>query len=170
VPVGALLGASLVPGVADALVDPRAADLPAAELAWRTLIDIPIGTAVYEEVVFRGVLLGLLRTHASDAAAVTGSSALFGLWHVLPALTDREHNPVAADRHPAVTVGATVAATTLAGAWLAHLRLRTGSLLAPVVAHAATNVAGLWAATIADRRQTSARSVPSPLPTSEPRD
>jgi membrane protease YdiL (CAAX protease family) len=166
IPVAGLLGASALPGIADALVDPRAADLPPGELARRTLVDIPVGTAVYEEVVFRGVLLGLLRDCTTDAVAVATTSALFGLWHVLPALTDRQHNPVAAERHVAITVGATVAATALAGAWLAQLRLRSGSLVAPIIAHAATNVAGLWAATIAHRRQraSSPSSPSSPVP------
>jgi membrane protease YdiL (CAAX protease family) len=168
-PVVGLLAASTLPWVEDALADPRVADLPAREVGRRALIDIPIGTAVYEEVVFRGVLLGLLRRHGSDAVAVAGSSALFGLWHVLPALADRQHNPTVAGRPAPVTVGATVASTALAGAWFAAIRLRSGSLLAPILLHAGVNVAGLLAATVVDRRRTRRRDVP-PSRSPEPRD
>ena len=74
-----------------------------------------------------------------------GSSLLFGIWHILPA-----HDAHTANRRPvtddavrfasAPTVLATVAATTAAGCGLAWLRLRSGSVLAPTVVHAAVNI------------------------------
>ena len=76
--------------------------------------------------------------------AVAWSSALFGLWHVLPSGGLAGYNPVVADLldgpagRLAVTAAA-VAATALAGVVLCWLRLRAGSLLAPVMLHVATN-------------------------------
>jgi membrane protease YdiL (CAAX protease family) len=47
---------------------------------------IPVGTVLLEEVAFRGVLWGLLRRIGGTVVATTVSSALFGLWHILPSL------------------------------------------------------------------------------------
>ena len=47
---------------------------------------IPLETALAEEIIFRGVLLGLgLRTRPR-LGAVVSSSIWFGLWHVYPTL------------------------------------------------------------------------------------
>ena len=43
-------------------------------------------TVLFEEVAFRGVLWGLLRRGHGTLTATVVSSALFGLWHVLPSL------------------------------------------------------------------------------------
>lgn len=152
-PAVGLMAASTLPWVEDLLADPRAGGLSGAEIGRRALFDIPIGTAVYEEVLFRGVLLGLLRHHTTDRLAVVVSSALFGAWHILPALADRRHNPAAASQPAPITVTATILSTMVAGAWFAHLRLRSGSLVAPILVHGGINVAGLLAATIVDRRR-----------------
>lgn len=37
---------------------------------------------VYEEIIFRGVVLGFFERHYGKVRAVVGTSALFGLWHV----------------------------------------------------------------------------------------
>ena len=66
-PVLGLLGASTLPWVEELLEDPRASSLTNAELRRRVLLDIPIGTALYEEIVFRGVLLA-----CSAATPMTG--------------------------------------------------------------------------------------------------
>ena len=112
---------------------------------YETALRIPIGTALSEELIFRGALLGLVARRHSPAVAVAFSSLLFGIWHILPA--DDAHT---ANRRPvtddavrfasAPTVLATVAATTAAGCGLAWLRLRSGSVLAPTVVHAAVNI------------------------------
>ena len=58
------------------------------EVAYETLARIPIGTALFEEVAFRGVLTGLLLRTMAAGPAYAVSSAVFGLWHVLPTLRD----------------------------------------------------------------------------------
>lgn len=108
------------------------------------LLRIPLGTALPEEVLFRGVLLAVLARHTSTTRAVAVSSLVFGLWHVLPTL-----DPASPYAGGLVEVAVSVAATTVAGVGLCWLRLRSGSLLAPTMVHWGINSAGLLAAAAA---------------------
>lgn len=138
--VTAVVGAgSLLPATRPLFLDARVLDVAPGEVARRSLLEIPFGTAVYEEVVFRGVLLAFALRHLRPVPATLATSALFGLWHVLPALRDRHHHPSTRHRHPAVVVTAAVANTAAVGVVLSWQRLRTGSLVAPVLTHTATN-------------------------------
>jgi uncharacterized protein len=113
---------------------------------------IPLGTVVFEEVAFRGVLWGLLRRRHGTWVATSVSSVLFGLWHVLPSL-----GLAASDQALGSTVGrgtsgqtvsvlGTVLFTGLAGVVFCELRRRSGSLLAPAGLHWATNGLGVLVA------------------------
>lgn len=121
---------------------------------YTALVAVPLGTVLFEEVAFRGVLWGLLSRDVGAPAATVLSACLFGIWHVLPALAfARTHisvkgsSTVAADRRRVtVTVLATIAFTTLAGIVFAELRRRSGSLVAPIGLHWATNGLGVLAA------------------------
>jgi CAAX protease family protein len=126
-----------------ALADIRAVDMAPRTLAFHYLVRIPFGTALFEEVVFRGVLLALLAGGGLDQAAILASSAAFGLWHVgasLDLLRANRPDAGAGGRALAVTTG--VALTFLGGIGFAVLRVASESLLAPVLAHAAINVVG----------------------------
>ncbi len=59
------------------------------------LVRIPLGTALAEELLFRGALLGLFMRRHRAGTAVALSSALFGLWHVSPTLSSLASNPAA---------------------------------------------------------------------------
>jgi len=113
---------------------------------------IPLGTVLFEEVAFRGVLWGLLRRRRGTRAATAVSSALFGLWHVLPSLglaTDNEAVGTILGRGTAgqaVSVLGTVLFTGLAGVVFCELRRRSGSVLAPAGLHGAANGLGVLAA------------------------
>jgi uncharacterized protein len=106
---------------------------------------IPIGTVLLEEVAFRGVLWGLLRRIGGTAMATGVSSALFGLWHILPSLglaTDNEAIGSAVGQGRSAQVIAvlgTVAFTAASGVVFCELRRRSGSLLAPAGLHWAVN-------------------------------
>jgi membrane protease YdiL (CAAX protease family) len=119
---------------------------------YMSLVVIPLGTVLFEEVAFRSVLWGLLAHDYGVPLATAVSACLFGLWHVLPAMDlARTHTSVKGRATPgrrrlAVTVLATIAFTTVAGIVFAELRRRSGSLLAPVGLHWATNGLGVLAA------------------------
>jgi membrane protease YdiL (CAAX protease family) len=131
------------PWFADARVNRDATWL----LLYTTLVRIPLGTVVLEETLFRGVLLGLGVRRWSTGRAIAFSSVLFGLWHVLPAF-GLSANPATASLAGAGAVGRTVsillavASTAAVGALWCWLRLRSGSLLAPVLVHVASNSFG----------------------------
>ena len=135
--------------------DRRATTGGAGYALYHTLVRIPLGTAVAEEILFRGALLGLLSQRHPRARAVAVSSALFGCWHVLPTLDTMALSPLGetvGDR--AGTVGAvlaSVAATALAGLGFSWLRFRGDSVVAPVVVHAALNSSAFAAARLVSR-------------------
>ena len=140
--------ADQLPGVSSLLADERA-DLPGPLLAWHALWRIPVGTALFEEVVFRGALLGLLLQVTSPTRAVVVSSVVFGLWHVAPTIVTLRINDVAVVSASGLgAIAGAVAITTVAGALFCLLRLGSGSLVAPVLAHWATNGVGLLAAAL----------------------
>jgi uncharacterized protein len=144
--VGAVALDDRVPVIARLLADDRAA-LPPGQLAFQALLRIPLGTAVFEEVVFRGALLAAVARSVTTLPAILGTSAVFGIWHVPPTIVALQLNDVAVAS--AEGIGAIVGAvlvTTVAGIGFCWLRVRSGSLLAPVLAHWATNALGLLAA------------------------
>ena len=143
--IGVLL-AERVPLIAGLLADQRAADA-SERLLFETTLRIPLGTALFEEVLFRGVLFAAWARVGGTSAAVLGSSLVFGLWHVPPTMVALELNGVAVATAAGVlgVVGGVVV-TAVGGVLFAWLRWASGSLLAPVLAHTATNVAGLLAA------------------------
>jgi uncharacterized protein len=145
--VGTVL-ADHLPGVGVLLADERA-DLPGPLLAWHALWRIPVGTALFEEVVFRGALLGLLLQVTSPTRAVVASSVVFGLWHVAPTIVTLRINDIEVVSAAGVgAIAGAVAVTTVAGVLFCLLRLVSGSVLAPVLAHWATNGVGLVAAAL----------------------
>ncbi len=141
-----------VPAGRPLLTDARTGGLDGGELAYQVLVRIPLGTVVWEEVAFRGVLLAVLTRVLSVRAAVAVSAVVFGVWHVRPTLSALAANGLA---DGTVLTGLAVllgcSATAAAGVVLAWLRLRTGSLLAPALLHLATNSLGALAAATAVR-------------------
>ena len=94
---------------------------------------------------------GPLPSHRRPAATAI-SAVVFGIWHVRPTLAGLAANDLVGG--PVVRVVAVVSAgafTAVAGALFAWLRLRSGSLLAPVLLHLATNTLGTVAAAVANR-------------------
>ena len=127
-----LLIAGALPATSGALND-RRVHVGVATMAFEVLVAIPFGTVVLEELAFRGTLLGLLRRRLSTPWAIAVMSVLFGLWHVKGVLHDATGGIAVG------TVAGTVVATTVAGVGFGWLRVRSDSLLAPVLAHIATN-------------------------------
>ena len=159
--VGAALGAAIVAPLAiasrfrraaAAIADRRVEGLQGRGLAFQLLLRIPLGTALLEEVAFRGVLFGGWRSLGTVQAAWL-SSVAFGLWHVGPTVNLVEMNrPSARKRVYLVAVSTAVAFTTVAGIALVWLRIRFGTIAAPFAAHSMINIGGTVAALLAHRR------------------
>ena len=133
-----VLVASRLPGLAGLFDDVRASH---GNVAFETLLRIPLGTVVLEEVAFRGVLPAMIdgsdRTHVSIATA-----AWFGLWHVLPTLNALDINGVSDRTARAAAVAGGVVGTVIAALAFDKLRLASGSVVAPMFAHWSANAVG----------------------------
>jgi membrane protease YdiL (CAAX protease family) len=151
-----VVAGALLPATRAFFLDERAApaagrsDL-AAELARITFVAVPP-----EELTYRSALLGLRLADSTWASAVAWSSVLFGMSHILPTLSTMSQtalHPRLARRplRQAAFVGGNVAVTSVAGAAFAGLRLRSGSVVAPLLAHSALNDAALLAGSVAHR-------------------
>ena len=154
--VGVVAVALAFPATRRLVVDRQAVEATRRQALYHVLLRIPFGTALAEEILFRGALLGILERRHAPRRARALNAALFGLWHVAPTLRQIETHPqrgrVSTPARKVATVVAAVAATTLAGHWLASLRDRGRSVAAPAVAHAAVNVAGFLGGWLLARR------------------
>ena len=151
--VGAAVAASVavvytialsMPATRSAFLDERAAG-PLAVALFAALIRIPLGTAMLEETAFRGVLPALVGGGWWRATLV--SSGLFGLWHVLPSIGMGNANAAFGAAFGGWGALAEIAVAVLftfgAGIWLCALRRWSGHLVAPMLAHVATNSFGV---------------------------
>jgi CAAX protease family protein len=153
VPVVAAYGAGVaVPALRPLLDDQRVAGLGRGELAYQVLVRIPVGTVVWEEIAFRGVLQASLRRVLSEPWAGVAGASVFGLWHIRPAAGALAVNGLASGRRARIlAVTGVVAGTAGAGALLSVLRERSGSLAAPALLHLAANSTGALASALAHR-------------------
>ena len=147
IPIAAVVAAGVaVPATRRYFADQRVIGIGPGATAFDVLIRIPVGTALSEELIFRGALLGVLLRHRTPITAVAISSMMFGLWHVIPTLDTLHLNPVGdlVEGSTLRTAGAVIGAaavTTAAGFGFSWLRLRANSVVAPIIAHGALNMA-----------------------------
>jgi len=139
------------------LRDERAQDGSWDVIAYKSLVRFPIGTALFEELTFRGVIPAL--TGRSDSSGDLLSAGVFGLWHVIPTARALSGNYLSedmtlADRIKAVIAGCAV--TTAGGLGFSWLRRRSGSIALPWMVHSAFNtftyLAGVLAWRLSDRQ------------------
>lgn len=146
--VAFFVAATLSPAARDAFRDQRIVEGSTVLSLYHALFRIPFGTALYEEVLFRGVIFGMLARRTSVLGAAIWSSLLFGVWHVLPALDAIETNPIAdALGGSWEAVVAAVVSTFGAGMVFVWIRLYAGSIVAPVIVHVASNSTAILAST-----------------------
>lgn len=139
------------------LADDRAVMGPRT-LLYKILVNVPLGTVLFEELAFRGVGLALLAQWMPIWQAVAWSSLLFGLWHILPSLVMHNANAAVGDllgqgiwgRIQSVVF--TVLGTAAAGVVFSLLRIYSDSLLPPMALHWALNGLGFIAAAWVHRR------------------
>lgn len=138
-----------IPGLRDLFVQDRLVDESVSWLLFQALVRIPLATALYEEVLFRGIIFGMLVRRYSPLVAGVSSSLLFGFWHVLPTIaTDPLGDVDATVGGLIVTLLAAVAGTALAGMAFLWLRLFANSTVAPVLAHIGTNSVSMLGALV----------------------
>ena len=153
-----------VPAARPVLGDRRITGLTGRDVAYQALVRIPVGTVLWEEAAFRGVLQASLRRVLPGPAAIAVTSAVFGLWHVRPTADALRINEVAASPRAALgPVTAAVAATAAAGLLLSRLRERSGSLAAPMLLHLSAN-SGAALAAWAVQNSRGGRGRPGPKP------
>jgi uncharacterized protein len=145
-----VLLAAVVPLTQPALHDSRG-DITGGRLLYELTVTVALLTAVPEEFAFRGVLLGSATTLWGPRRGAWVTALLFGLWHIQPTLQTMSDNHAVggASTHVAgrvALVAGAVLVTFVAGLAFAWLRLRSRSLVAPVLAHVATNGFALVAA------------------------
>jgi uncharacterized protein len=136
--------AAAAPGTRGFFADERVLSSSRRAAVYEVCVRIPLATALPEEAVFRGVLLSVLLRSHTLATSIAWTSALFGLWHVLPTLDTIRTNPIR-DVLPrgwlgyAAAVGTAIPATASTGVLLALLRNRSGSVVAPFLMHTTIN-------------------------------
>jgi uncharacterized protein len=138
-----LIVGAVIPATNGFLHDSRA-QITGGRLLFELGVSIVLLTAIPEELAFRGVLLGSALKLWGPWRASLITSVLFGLWHIAPTLgtmsDNHEFKGVAASVGGEIllVLGA-IAVTFAAGLIFCWLRLRSRSLIAPIMAHAATN-------------------------------
>lgn len=144
--------AFVVPGAERFLEDKRVAGLSVAGGLYTVFVRIPLGTALFEELAFRGVLYGAWSRAGSTFTAALGSSIVFGIWHIGPALVLlRENDFSGGNLARAAIVAGSVAGTAFGGLLLVWLRVRTHGMVGPAIVHTAANSLGTVAALLWQR-------------------
>ena len=124
VAVGIAGGAALVALSLVGLTVVVGARAPASTLAW--WVPLVSLVAAVEELLFRGVLFDAVRGHSGDVVAVAVTAVIFAAIHV-----------------PLYGAGA-LPIDLCAGVFLGCLRVATGGVTAPLVAHVVADVATGW--------------------------
>ncbi len=73
-----------VPATRPVLRDERIAGLSGRAVAYQVLVRIPLGTVLWEETAFRGMLQAALCRVMPGGAAIAVTSGMFGIWHIGP--------------------------------------------------------------------------------------
>ena len=101
-----------VPATRPVLGDRRATGLAGRDAAYQALVRIPVGTVLWEETAFRGVLQASLSRILPRPAALAVTNGVFGVWHIRPTIDALRVNQMAASRRARLgSVAGAVAAT-----------------------------------------------------------
>jgi uncharacterized protein len=124
------------PGAGQALEYTPLGSLSREALLWRAVFWMALGTAIPEELAFRGVLLATLRRRFADVPAVLISAAVFTVWHgVIVSRTVASTNLQAQPGLTTLGLLGAYLAVGVGGVLFAWLRLATANLAGSIVAH-----------------------------------
>ena len=115
---------------------PEITERSGAAMAYFLLFRQPVGTALFEEVAFRGVLYGVWRRAGGERVAFLATAGTFSLWHLV--ITSRTVVESGVVSHPAAVVAGVIvslAGLFVGGLIFAFLRWHTRSIAAAAVAH-----------------------------------
>jgi membrane protease YdiL (CAAX protease family) len=100
------------------------------------LVNQPVGTSFFEEVLFRGVLLAKMTVAWGQRQALVASSLTFALWHLVINFRTIQDTEVASPAAlAALAQTASLFGLFVGGLFLGLLRQRTGNLAGCIVFH-----------------------------------
>jgi len=144
----AIAAAAVFPGLRPMFENTEVVENSTGFVLFQAFVRIPIATAFYEEMLFRGVIFGMLTRRHSPLLAAVITSLLFGLWHIAPTIADPPNAQL--DPSSLLDIGKlavfAVAGTAPAGLAFLWVRLYANSVWASVLAHIGTNSIGILAA------------------------
>ncbi|MEZ5174808.1 MAG: type II CAAX endopeptidase family protein [Acidimicrobiia bacterium] len=151
VAIGIAVGIA-IPATRELFMDETIVESSVGYVLFQALVRIPIATALYEEILFRGIMFGMLvRRHTPLVAGII-TSVLFGFWHILPTLDTIDSNPAGALFTgwigSTVAITGAIAGTAAAGIGFLFVRLYANSTLASILAHIGTNSVAMLGALI----------------------
>ena len=130
------------------LDDQRLDGVGRQEAAYRVAVRFPVGTALFEEVLFRGVLPQAFPFRTASRRDLAAAS-VFAIWHLIPTASALRANPASKDMSSTKKVAAIVGgslASGLAGLGFSALRRGTSSVAAPWLVHASYNATAFMTA------------------------
>jgi membrane protease YdiL (CAAX protease family) len=132
--------------------DPRVA-ASVGKLLFIVLLRIPLGTALFEEVLFRGLLYGKLRKMSSPMRAALLSSAAFGVWHVSVTVRNfRDSDTFDSIVLLCLAVLGVVVATFVGGLLFCWMRWCTGHIAGSTMTHWLVNALSAVAMYLREQR------------------
>jgi membrane protease YdiL (CAAX protease family) len=140
---------ALAPLFAGGPVESDVTGYSGAGMAYFLAFRQPVGTALFEEVAFRGVLYGAWQRAGGDRLALIATALAFAAWHlVITSRTVAASGVVDAPWAVAAGVAVSLAGLFIGGLLFAYLRWHTNSVAAPAMAHwliVALMSAAVWA-------------------------
>jgi membrane protease YdiL (CAAX protease family) len=134
------IGLWMLPRIGVSLPAIRLDEMAQEGLVSRLLIRIPLGTAIFEEMLFRGIFLGLLLKELRPQGALLSSSLMFGVWHIVPALKVMFRNFGVSSVLPGTGMFILgILGAVIAGYFFGWVRIRTNNIIGPVIAHLLIN-------------------------------
>ena len=147
------------PATRPVLADRRNTSFEPRAVAYQAAVRIPLGTVLWEEIAFRGVLQAALRRVLPHRTAMLVNAGVFGAWHLYPTHAALRANGLVAGRPQEVTRAvAGSAAMAVPGVLLSWLRDRSGRLAAPALVHLAANSGAMIAAALTARHRATGRA------------